>query len=247
MATLLSSVSHVFAADVAITGRVMQNSSTAEFPYATGSHGSIVFAGDNDLCGVDNVIGRGGKQQEAITNDNRITAEEQYRRFIENQAFSGRNPYGTMTEKVNWAGDGTTTSSGGYMGSITSGSTNIMPEAYGVYFFAVGCGSAATGNYSTVFGAGVTAKAGGAQAFGVSALASRNESVTMGIGAEASGDSAVAIGAMAQASGLNAVALGAKTKATMDYAVAIGSQAEARASGAIAIGGSEPVRRRRGR
>ncbi|WP_034460165.1 Vomp family autotransporter [Bartonella koehlerae] len=240
MAALLSSVSPIFAANLAIRGGNIESTSGTGVTYQYGSHGSIVFAGDDDYCGVDNVVGRGGKQQEITTN--RITAEEQYNRFINGyNANNGGNPYGMITQKVTWSSDGVLTNNGSYMGTATEGIQSALPEAYGVYSFATGCGASATGNYSTAFGAGATTKAGGAQAFGVSALAGGKASVAMGVGSEASGESTVAIGGVAQASGLNAVALGARTKASESYTIAIGSQAEARASGAIAIGGSEPV------
>ncbi|WP_375696025.1 hypothetical protein, partial [Bartonella sp. AC67GZZY] len=238
MATLLSSVSPVFAANLAITGQTVKSSNMPQVEYLHGSHGSIVFAGDDDFCGADNVIGRGGKQQQGVSNNSRITAEEQYERFVGEKVFGGRSPYGTTTEKVTWVGDGVVSdSTNGYMGTPTGGIFNAMPEAYGVYSFATGCGSAATGNYSTVFGAGATAKAGGAQAFGVSALASGIASVAMGVGSEASGESAVAIGGLATASGDSSIALGTKVKAQKSYTIAIGTDAEAQASGAIAIGG----------
>ncbi|WP_375611457.1 Vomp family autotransporter [Bartonella sp. AA9NXGY] len=238
MATLLSSVSPVFAANLAIVGGASQSTTGTGVVYPHGSHGSVVFAGDDDYCGVDNVIGRGGKQQQGIADNQRITAEQQYERFIGEKVFGGRKPYGTTTEKVTWTGDGTLSDpTKGYMGTPTGGIVSAMPEAYGVYSFATGCGSAATGNYSTVFGAGATAKAGGAQAFGVSALASGIASVAMGVGSEASGKSSVSIGGLATALGTNSIALGTKVKAEKSYTIAIGTDAEAKASGAIAIGG----------
>ncbi|WP_375666157.1 Vomp family autotransporter [Bartonella sp. TT121SHDZB] len=242
MATLLSSVSPVFAANLSITGDLVRSTSGTDVQYPHGSHGSIVFSGDDDYCGVDNVIGRGGKQQQAIPDVNRITAKEQYNRFINDQEFASRHPYGTTTEKVTWAGDGLTVNSrsqpmGGYMGAIsTRGIANALPEAYGVYSFATGCGSAATGNYSTVFGAGATAKAGGAQAFGVSALAGGIASVAMGVGSEASGTSAVAIGGLATASGKNSISIGESSQATQDDAIAVGSNAEGSGINSVAIG-----------
>ncbi|WP_375624691.1 MULTISPECIES: Vomp family autotransporter [unclassified Bartonella] len=244
MATLLSSVSPVFASNLAIVGGTSQSTPGPNVVYPYGSHGSIVLSGDDDYCGVDNVIGRGGKQQEGSAN--KITAEEQYNRFINDQAFQNRHPYGTTTEKEAWVSEGITNGSGGsggYMSAFTTGGTaNAMPEAYGVYSFATGCGSSAIGNYSTAFGAGATAKAGGAQAFGVSALAAGKASVAMGVGSEASGESTVAIGGLATASGKNSVTLGTKTKAERNYAIAIGSEAEALGSGSIAIGSRDSDR-----
>ncbi|EJF96770.1 hypothetical protein MEE_00311 [Bartonella elizabethae F9251 = ATCC 49927] len=236
MATLLSSVSPVFAANLAITGANNLSTNLGGVSYAHGSHGSVVLSGDDDYCGADNVIGRGGKQQKGITDSQRISAEDQYERFIGEKVFNGRQPYGTTTQKVIWQSEGILTNDATYMGTNTNGFQNAMPEAYGVYSFATGCGSAATGNYSTVFGAGATAKAGGAQAFGVSALAGGIASVAMGVGSEAAGKSAVAIGGLANALGENSIALGTKVKAAQSYAIAIGTDAEARASGSIAIG-----------
>ncbi|WP_273787438.1 Vomp family autotransporter [Bartonella grahamii] len=238
MATLLSSVSPVFAANFAFVGGNNNSTSGPGVSYAHGSHGSVVLSGDDDFCGADNVVGRGGKQQQGISDNQRITAEQQYERFIGEKAFNGRNVYGTTTEKVTWTGNGTLSDpTKGYMGTNTFGSSNAMPEAYGVYSFATGCGSAATGNYSTVFGAGATAKAGGAQAFGVSALASGIASVAVGVGSEASGKSTVAIGGLATASGSNSIALGTKVEAKQNYSIAIGTDAKALGSGSIAIGG----------
>ncbi|MET3559656.1 autotransporter adhesin [Bartonella japonica] len=242
MATLLSSVSPIFAANLAITGNVNLGTGAPGVLYPHGSHGSVVLAGDDDYCGADNVVGRGGKQQQSVAENRKITAEEQYRRFIENLAFNGYNPYGTTTQQAVWNGDSTTTQNSGYMGTLTGGIPNAMPEAFGVYSFATGCGSSATGNYSTAFGAGATAKAGGAQAFGVSALASGKASVAMGVGSEASGESTVALGGLATATGKESIAIGTKTKAKDSYAVAIGIEAEAKASGSIAIGSGSSKR-----
>ncbi|WP_273789819.1 Vomp family autotransporter [Bartonella sp. ML70XJBT] len=236
MAALLSSVSPIFAANFAFTGETNLSTNGPSVFYSHGSHGSVVLSGDDDFCGADNVVGRGGKQQQVVSDNQRITAEEQYNRFIEDRKFVDRNPYGTTTEKVTWGGNGWTSPRGGYMGPLTGGFQNAMPEAYGVYSFATGCGSAATGNYSTAFGAGATAKTGGSQAFGVSALASGKATVAMGIGSEASGDSAVAFGGLANALGKNSVAVGLKAMAKENFAIAIGSEAEAQASGSIAIG-----------
>ncbi|WP_375626613.1 Vomp family autotransporter [Bartonella sp. MU37NMGALS] len=238
MATLLSGVSPVFSANLAIVGGTSQSTPGTGVSYAYGSHGSIVLSGDDDYCGVDNVIGRGGKQQQGVGDSQRITAQEQYNRFINGYTGeNGRNAYGATTEKVVWQGDGTLTNNATYMGPSGSGGTlNAMPEAYGVYSFATGCGSAATGNYSTVFGAGATAKAGGAQAFGVSALASGIASVAIGVDSGASGLSAVAIGGLATASGKNSISIGVRSQATLDDAIAFGSDATASGINSVAIG-----------
>ncbi|MBX4335403.1 Vomp family autotransporter [Bartonella raoultii] len=241
MAALLSSVSPVFAANLAIRGSLVESTIGAGVSYAKGSHGSIVLAGDDDFCGVDNVVNRGGQQQANVTS--RITAEEQYNRFMDGyNANNGGDPYGTTTQQVIWMSDGNLTQNATYMGTATGGFMNAIPEAYGVYSFATGCGSSAIGNYSTAFGAGATTKAGGAQAFGVSALASGKASIAIGVGSEAKKESTVAIGGLANALGKNSVALGVKAKADKNYGIAIGSEAEAQGSGAIAIGSRDSDR-----
>ncbi|AFR25874.1 Vomp family autotransporter [Bartonella quintana] len=189
MAALLSSVSPVFAAGVSITEGFVRNSSGTDGPYPKRSYTSIVFAGDDDYCGVDNVIGRGGSTQGF---NNQITAEEQYNRFIEDRTFNGRNPYGTTTEKVTWVRDGVlSNSSGSYMGTATVGLQSVLLEAYGVYSFATSCGFSATGNYSTVFGAEAVRKAGGAQAFSVGDTENDITRQITGVAAGASGTDAM--------------------------------------------------------
>ncbi|MFT4320949.1 adhesin, partial [Bartonella bacilliformis] len=241
MATLLSSVSPVFSANVAILGSTTQSTGSDNIKYAYGSHGSIVLAGDDNWCGVDNVADRGKHLPQSSRGVKEISAEEQYERFVNNEEFFGRHPYGVTTQQVQWGGDGITSSNTGYMGnSTTGGHSNIMPTAYGVYSFATGCGSYASGNYSTAFGAGATTNGGGAQAYGVSALAKGQATIAMGVGAEAWDTSAVAVGGRASALGKNSVALGTKAKASGDYGVALGTEALATQRGSIAIGGDIP-------
>ncbi|EJF83579.1 hypothetical protein MCY_01300, partial [Bartonella rattimassiliensis 15908] len=260
MIAFLLNDSSVFASNLAITGQKIMSDNSPGVAYPRGSHGSIVLSGDDDFCGVDNVIGRGdtiishGQERKA----KQITAEEQYQRFIENKAFGGFHPYGSNDGALDrWSGDGRTASNNGYMGmDTTRGDTNILPVAHGIYSFATGCGSSARGNYSVAFGANATARSGGAQAFGVSALASGKVSVAVGVGSEASGDAALAFGGLSVASGQHSVAIGQRAVAqssgaiaigssdssenkTMAYgqeAIAIGTNAIARVSGGIAVG-----------
>ncbi|WP_455477225.1 Vomp family autotransporter [Bartonella sp. B41] len=237
IAVLLSSVSPIFASNISITGEIIRSTNGTHSAYLKGSHGSIVFSGDDDYCGVDHVIDRGSSSNTAAA----ISAENQYERFINDTNYRGRNPYGVMTNQATWEGDGLTTQNSGYMGNLTGGAQNVLPEAYGIYSFVTGCGAYASGNYSTAFGAGATAKSGGAQAFGVSALASGKTSVAVGVGSEASGTSSVALGGLTVASADDSISLGVRTKAGEKYAIAIGSRSEAQAKGSIAIGGSDPV------
>ncbi|UNF43962.1 Vomp family autotransporter [Bartonella krasnovii] len=236
MAMLLLSGSPVVASNLAITGANILSDNSPAVKYPKGSHGSIVFSGDDDYCGADNVIGRGGTTVRTAT---AITVEEEYRRFLEYSIINGFSPYSQSSEKQKWTGDGKTTGNIGYMGKdSTGGDQNIMPEAYGIYSFATGCGSAATGNYSVAFGANATARTGGSQAFGVAALASGKVTVAIGVGSEASGDAGVALGGLATASGERSIAIGTRSSAQGEESIAIGSgtKGEKQNNSALAMG-----------
>ncbi|AQX28371.1 Coiled stalk of trimeric autotransporter adhesin [Bartonella sp. JB63] len=73
VSVLLSSVSPIFSANVAITGATNQSSNAPSSLYAKGSHGSIVFSGDDDHCGVDNVTGHGAAGYDPKMNANSIS------------------------------------------------------------------------------------------------------------------------------------------------------------------------------
>ena len=196
-----------FAANLAISGGSNQSTSGTGSTYSLGSHGSVVFAGDDDYCGADKVIGRNQKT-------NGISALAEYLNFANNVTKNGRHAYGTSDHQVTYTGSGTTSDSQiGYMGAPTGGDTNARPTAFGVYSFATGCGAYAIGNYSVAFGANATALGGGAMAFGVAALASSPASIALGISSQATGTSAVAVGAIANAQGEGAVALGLNAQA----------------------------------
>ncbi|UNF55513.1 Vomp family autotransporter [Bartonella krasnovii] len=229
----LSNISSVFASNLAITGANILSENSPAVRYSKGSHGSIVFSGDDDYCGADNVIGRGGT---AGRGGKKITAEEEYRRFLEEVKFGNFSPYSQSDQKQTWTGNGHTSGNIGYMGALTGGDTNILPEAFGVYSFATGCGSAAQGSYSTAFGANATALTGGSQAFGVAALAAGKVSIAIGVGSETKGDSAVALGGLANAAGEISVAIGHKAQSTGKFAITMGDQAQATKEDSVAIG-----------
>ncbi|UNF47148.1 Vomp family autotransporter [Bartonella krasnovii] len=236
MAMLLLSGSPVVASNLAITGANILSDNSPAVKYPKGSHGSIVFSGDDDYCGADNVIGRGGTTVRTAT---AITVEEEYRRFLEYSIMNGFSPYSQSSVKQTWTGNGKTTGNIGYMGKdSTGGDQNIIPEAYGIYSFATGCGSAATGNYSVAFGANATARTGGSQAFGVAALASGKVTVAIGVGSEASGDAGVALGGLATASGERSIAIGTRSSAQGEESIAIGSgtKGEKQNNSALAMG-----------
>ncbi|WP_455478677.1 YadA-like family protein [Bartonella sp. B10] len=259
MGTLLSSVSPIFAANVAIIGErwvfadgkwsVNISESGNDSGYEYGSHGSIVFNGHAYYCGVDYVAGRGsgstendldrGKTGGGPIRQSAITAQEQYQRFLENRRFISYHPYGTMDKSDRQSSNGGTIFGAGHIGYATGGFSNVQPRAFGIYSFVTGCGAYASGNYSTASGAGATTKAGGAQAFGVSALASGKVSIAIGVGSEASKDSAVALGGIATASEENATALGVYSEALKKDSVAIGSHSVADVDAGVS--GYDPV------
>ncbi|WP_455480871.1 Vomp family autotransporter [Bartonella sp. B12(2025)] len=228
MVVMLSNVSPVSAANLAITGGSLLGTNGAGTSYARGSHGSVVFSGDDDFCGADEVIGRGGL---TTNGEGAIRVEEEYKRFLEYTEFGKYSPYSETTSREVWSGNGMTRPavSGapgtGFMGNTTGGRGNILPEAYGVYSFVTGCGAYASGNYSTAFGANSTALTGGSQAFGVASLASGRVATAVGVGSEASGNSAIALGGLTVAKG--------------EHGVAIGTRAQAQGANSIAIGGGE--------
>jgi autotransporter adhesin len=234
LALQLQAVSPAYAANLAITGTTNASTNGTGVSYASGSHGSIALAGDDDFCGADKVNGRRN-----ITTGG-ISAMEEYLRFAQNRSFNGRNPYGTSNGQQVWTGDGATggntSGSSGYMGTPTGGDINKLPVAYGVYSFASGCGSYATGNYSTAFGNNATATAGGAQAFGVAALASGATAVAIGVGAQATNTASLALGSVATSDGAGSVAVGFNSAAQQDNTTALGANAIATVEKAVALG-----------
>ncbi|WP_239373672.1 ESPR-type extended signal peptide-containing protein [Snodgrassella gandavensis] len=236
--SLLSS--HVYAANAAlIGGSNMGDDSPHQNHYKDqqgnllASHGSIILNGANDFagttktCGADEVQGRGVTGR-TITGTE-ITALDEYLRFAKNQAFDGKNPYGTTSNATN-------ANNAAMQGENTGGAESKMPVAYGVYSFASGCGSFTTGNYSMAFGTNATALAGGAMAIGTAALASGRASIAFGVGAEATGISSVALGSVASSNGVGSVAAGLLSQAKADGTVALGVQAQALQHSAVAIG-----------
>ncbi|WP_239325586.1 ESPR-type extended signal peptide-containing protein [Snodgrassella gandavensis] len=241
--SLLSS--HVYAANAAIIGgsnvgdnSPHQNNYKDQQGNLLASHGSIILNGANDFaadgsprspytCGADEVQGRGVTGR-TITGTE-ITALDEYLRFAKNQAFDGKNPYGTTS-------DATNANNAAMQGKKTGGAESKMPVAYGVYSFASGCGSFTTGNYSMAFGTNATALAGGAMAIGTAALASGRASIAFGVGAEATGVSSVALGSVASSNGVGSVAAGLLSQAKADGTVALGVQAQALQHSAVAIG-----------
>ncbi|MCZ2328927.1 hypothetical protein NPY00_05715, partial [Bartonella sp. F2] len=233
-AILLSSVSSVSAANLAIAAANSYSTVGGSVKYEYGSQASVVISGDNNHCGADRVIGRGGPDREQ---EGAITAAAQYDRFVKDTRFDGdRNIYGTNTSSVAYSGIGRVDKTSGYMSEHTGGDNNVMPIAYGVYSFVTGCGAYASGNYSTAFGSGATALSGGAMSFGVSSLASGRVSVAMGVGSEATAVSASAFGGLARAAGEQSSAFGFKAYAKTKNALAMGSEARAEGDVAIAVG-----------
>ncbi|CDO46186.1 surface protein/adhesin [Bartonella henselae] len=241
----LLGASPVLASNLALTGAKNLSQNSPGVNYSKGSHGSIVLSGDDDFCGADYVLGRGGNS--TVRNGIPISVEEEYERFVKQKLMNNAtSPYSQSSEQQVWTGDGLTSKGSGYMGGkSTDGDKNILPEAYGIYSFATGCGSSAQGNYSVAFGANATALTGGSQAFGVAALASGRVSVAIGVGSEATGEAGVSLGGLSKAAGARSVAIGTRAKAQGEESIAIGSSvkngdkdgsAVAQGAKAIAIG-----------
>lgn len=157
----LLGASPVLASNLALTGAKNLSQNSPGVNYSKGSHGSIVLSGDDDFCGADYVLGRGGNS--TVRNGIPISVEEEYERFVKQKLMNNAtSPYSQSSEQQVWTGDGLTSKGSGYMGGkSTDGDKNILPEAYGIYSFATGCGSSAQGNYSVAFGANATALTGG--------------------------------------------------------------------------------------
>ncbi|CAF26963.1 trimeric autotransporter adhesin BapA [Bartonella henselae] len=218
----LLGASPVLASNLALTGAKNLSQNSPGVNYSKGSHGSIVLSGDDDFCGADYVLGRGGNS--TVRNGIPISVEEEYERFVKQKLMNNAtSPYSQSSEQQVWTGDGLTSKGSGYMGGkSTDGDKNILPEAYGIYSFATGCGSSAQGNYSVAFGANATALTGGSQAFGVAALASGRVSVAIGVGSEATGEAGVSLGGLSKAAGARSVAIGTRANAYGEESIAIG-------------------------
>nr|WEQ92349.1 rC2 [synthetic construct] len=95
--------------------------------YSKGSHGSIVLSGDDDFCGADYVLGRGGNS--TVRNGIPISVEEEYERFVKQKLMNNAtSPYSQSSEQQVWTGDGLTSKGSGYMGGkSTDGDKNILP------------------------------------------------------------------------------------------------------------------------
>ena len=220
-----------YASNSGLVGGKNVGSGGADQPLYPGeaSHGTVIFTGSADACGADEVAGR-GKPGRTIVGEE-VSALEEYLRFATDQAFSGKNPYGTTNGSVSQT-------AAAQQGTSTGGNPNKLPVAYGVYSFASGCGSYTTGNYSTAFGTNATATAGGAMAIGTAALASGRASIAFGVSAQATGVSSVALGSVASSEGVGSVAAGLMSQASADGTVALGVQTQAKGHSAIAIGNS---------
>ncbi|WP_370385715.1 ESPR-type extended signal peptide-containing protein [Snodgrassella alvi] len=220
-----------YASNSGLVGGKNVGSGGADQPNYPGeaSHGTVIFTGSADACGADEVTGR-GKPGRTIVGEE-VSALEEYLRFATDQAFSGKNPYGTTNGSVSQT-------AAAQQGTSTGGNPNKLPVAYGVYSFASGCGSYTTGNYSTAFGTNATATAGGAMAIGTAALASGRASIAFGVSAQATGVSSVALGSVASSEGVGSVAAGLMSQASADGTVALGVQTQAKGHSAIAIGNS---------
>ena len=125
------------------------------------------------------------------------------------------------------------------VGTVESEGSNFWDAAnIGLFSFASGYNTSATGSYSTAMGATTTASGFGSTAMGVLSTANSNYATAMGHFTVASGNSATAMGNNAIASGNSSTAMGISTTASGSFSTAIGNTTTANASSAIAIGTS---------
>lgn len=108
----------------------------------------------------------------------------------------------------------------------------------GLFSFASGYNTTATGSYSTAMGHYTTATSFGSTAMGVLSTANSNFATAMGNNTLASGNSATAMGNNAIASGTSSTAMGFNTTASGSFSTSIGYSSTANASSAIAMGTS---------
>ena len=122
-------------------------------------------------------------------------------------------------------------------------------DSIGLFSFASGVNTVASGNTSTAMGDNTTASDAGSTAMGYHTLASgvystalgsftqaKNYSTAIGTQTQAVGSSSTAMGAYTKASGDGSTAMGAFTIASGDYSTALGNGTQASANNATAIG-----------
>lgn len=124
---------------------------------------------------------------------------------------------------------------------LFSFATGYNTRASGSYSTAMGHYTIASGNYATALGAGTTASANYAAAIGIGARATGSSSVALGFSTLASGQYSTAMGDLSTASGSTSTAMGGITIASGNYSTAMGYKVNTNGKdGSFAIGDYDP-------
>jgi Head domain of trimeric autotransporter adhesin/Chaperone of endosialidase len=114
----------------------------------------------------------------------------------------------------------------------------IFTRAIGTISTAMGDGTTASGNYSTAMGDGTTASGNYSTAMGSNTTASEYNSTAMGFQTDASGQYSTSMGYQTNASGLQSTSMGSVTTASGAVSVAMGYNTTASGLNSTAIGRS---------
>lgn len=122
------------------------------------------------------------------------------------------------------------------VGTVDSGTKSWDADSVGLFSFASGSNTLATGKYSTAMGYLTNARGSVSTAMGYNTEASRFSSTAMGNTTEASGNTSTAMGNATEASGNYSTAMGSNTEASGTYSTAMGLLTEASGIASTAIG-----------
>nr|CDP79736.1 surface protein/adhesin [Bartonella schoenbuchensis] len=247
MATLLSSVSPVFASHLSSTGSTVQSAESIVQSVSAGvvsanvAHGRVggragVANGDRS-CGVDQIVSRSSSRL-----GKKVSAKEQYKKLSANQQFINCDPNGSVIQPVTWIADTDAMSraiaAGVNMRQVAETSEGI--QGYFDSFTLRGIGTQLGSNANaesgedTAIGREAWAKGGGSVALGFSSQALQSESIVIGNYAKAEGMKAIAIGSFANAKGVKAIAVGSFAEAKLGTAIGYGAQSSV--EGGVALG-----------
>ncbi|OPB29116.1 YadA-like family protein [Bartonella sp. WD12.1] len=242
MATLLSSVSPVFASHLSSTGATVQSVS-AGVVSANVAHGrvggSVGVANGNRSCGVDQVVSH------SLSSAKKVSAEEQYKKLSANQQFINCDPNGSVIQPVTWIADTDAMfraiAAGVNMRQVAETSEEI--QGYFDSFTLKGIGAELGSNANAESGEDVAigreawAKGGGSVALGFSSQALQSQSIVIGNYAKAEGMKAIAIGSFAEAK--LGTAVGYRARSSVEGGVALGDDSKAEV--AKWVSGYDPV------
>ena len=122
------------------------------------------------------------------------------------------------------------------VGTVDESSKSWDADSIGLFSFASGNTTKASGNYSTAMGAYTIASGSYSTAMGAYTKASKIASTAMGLSTTASGNYSTAMGAETKASGSYSTAMGENTNASGSYSTATGLYTTASGSYSTAMG-----------